>query len=435
MAAKRGFPSVGNRVYGIGFLALLVLFVWFTYAVFSKKFTDYDEVTLKTSKIGLSLPSRADVKIRGVIVGEVLAANTTGDGAELTLGLYPDKIATIPADVSAQILPKTLFGEKYVALEAPAGGDTTPIRAGATITQAKVAIELERVLNDLFPLLRTVQPEQLNYTLTAIANALEGRGEALGATISTLDSYLGRLNPQVPALVQSLDRLGQVSAVYEGAVPDIASTLRSTITTGRTFTSREDQIKTLFNDVSGLSSTAETFLRDNGDNLVTLADQGRRILPVLARYSPEYPCFLKAAEAVIPRIEGAFRNKELHIIVETVPKQPRAYTAADRPVNGDDRGPFPYCNLLDKARAGFYSQKNLPPRFLVPDLNDGIPGNIAKRAPVNRAVSDAVGGTAEEKAMLAMAASPVLGVPVDEVPDLTTLLLGPLARGKAVDVR
>ena len=40
--------------------------------IFTKKFVDYDEVTLQTSNIGLQLPSRADVKIRGVIVGEVL---------------------------------------------------------------------------------------------------------------------------------------------------------------------------------------------------------------------------------------------------------------------------------------------------------------------------------------------------------------------------
>ena len=63
-----------------------------------------------------------------------------------------------------------------------------------------MAIEVERVLNDLFPLLRTVQPEQLNYTLTALANALEGRGEEIGQSLETLDSYLKRMNPEVPAL-------------------------------------------------------------------------------------------------------------------------------------------------------------------------------------------------------------------------------------------
>ena len=98
------------RVYGVVFLALCMLFVWFTYAVFTKKFSDYDEVTLQSSKIGLSLPTRADVKIRGVIVGEVLDVASDGDGAKLTLGLYPSERDTVPENVTATILPKTLFG-------------------------------------------------------------------------------------------------------------------------------------------------------------------------------------------------------------------------------------------------------------------------------------------------------------------------------------
>ena len=52
---------MGVRVYGIVFLALCVLAVWFTYAVFSKQFADYDEVTLRSSKTGLSLPDRKSV--------------------------------------------------------------------------------------------------------------------------------------------------------------------------------------------------------------------------------------------------------------------------------------------------------------------------------------------------------------------------------------
>ena len=90
-----------RKALGIIFLALVVLAVYMTYATFTKKFADYDEVTVKTSKIGLQLPSRADVKIRGVLVGEVLATDTTADGAELTLGLFPSQVDTIPANVTA----------------------------------------------------------------------------------------------------------------------------------------------------------------------------------------------------------------------------------------------------------------------------------------------------------------------------------------------
>ena len=38
------------------------------------------------------------------------------------------------------------------------------------------------MLSDLYPLLRTVQPAAMNYTLTALADALEGRGERSART-------------------------------------------------------------------------------------------------------------------------------------------------------------------------------------------------------------------------------------------------------------
>jgi phospholipid/cholesterol/gamma-HCH transport system substrate-binding protein len=428
---RNAFRTVGPRVYGVAFLALCLLFVWFTYAIFTKKFADYDEVKLESSSIGLSLPTRADVKIRGVIVGEVLDVQTTGDGAELTLGLYPSQRELVPEDVTATILPKTLFGEKYVALEVPADTTGDPIQAGDTIEQSDVAIEVEAVINDLFPLLRTVQPAELNYTLTAIANTLEGRGEAIGASLETLDSYLKRLNPELPAFIENVTQLGQVSEVYESVVPEVARLLRNSVTTGNTFQDREEQISALFDNVAGFSQTAQAFLERNGDNMITLADQGAQILPLVARYSPEFQCFIHGMVAQIHPNEQAFRNKTLHIILETLPKQPRGYNVNDLPQFADHRGAFPYCSELYAAINGRYGQNNLIPERLIPEIQDGVDYPVGKRA----AVGDAVMGTEAEQSVIDLAASPVLGVPVGEVPDLATLLLGPIARGMEVNVR
>ena len=87
---------------------------------------------------------------------------------------------TIPANVTGSIVPKTLFGEKYVSLEVPETGPSGTMRAGAVIDRTEVSIEVEKVLSDLYPLLRAVSPADINYTLNALATALEGRGESVG---------------------------------------------------------------------------------------------------------------------------------------------------------------------------------------------------------------------------------------------------------------
>ncbi len=239
MSAKTILARGSYKVLGVTFLAMLLLFVWLTYAIFTKKFVDYVPVTLQTSKIGLQLPAFADVKIRGVIVGEVRTNASDGDGARLELAIKPHEVDTIPANATARILPKTLFGEKYVALQIPAQAAPDPIAANDVITESEVAIEVEQVLNDVYPLLRTVQPAELNYTLTAMATALEGRGEDLGNNLVVLNDYLERTNPQIPAFIEDLRLLGQVSENYAQVMPELARLLRNSVTTGNTFVEQE----------------------------------------------------------------------------------------------------------------------------------------------------------------------------------------------------
>ncbi|MDN4159847.1 MCE family protein [Nocardioides abyssi] len=421
-----------TKMLGIAFLALIVLSVWLVYGVFTKKFAEYDEVTLQTSSIGLQLPQRADVKIRGVIVGEVLDFDADSDGAEVTLGLYQGKRDTIPANVTGSIVPKTLFGEKYVSLVVPEDADDRPIEPGATIERTEVATEVEEVLSDLYPLLRTVQPAQLNRTLTAIATALEGRGEALGQNLETLDSYLKRINPEIPRLVEDLRLTAEVSQVYSDVLPEVGSILEDTVLTTGTLEDREDKLNALFDDVSSFSEVAGRFLDDNEDNLIRLGEVGEPFLRTLAKYSTEFPCLLRGLVNAGKRQAEAFRGFELHIVVELLPNQPRPYTPADDPVYADDRGP----NCLHLPNPP-WSQDN-PVRHQ-PDFRDGIDEPTGKGtsrvAPGFLAAGRGYAGSPAESAVLKSLLAPGLATTPEAVGDLGPLLLGPMTRGAEVSVR
>jgi phospholipid/cholesterol/gamma-HCH transport system substrate-binding protein len=426
-----------HKLFGVVFLALVVLAGYLTYATFTKKFTDYDRVKVETSKIGLQLPARADVKIRGVLVGEVLDADADADGAQLTLGLFPSQVDTIPDNVTASIVPKTLFGEKYVSLIVPDAPSSTPIRAGDTIKRTVISTEVEKVLSDLYPLLRTVEPAELNMMLNAMATALEGRGDQIGQNLETVDSYLKRFNPEIPALIEDLRLTASVSDTYAEVLPQIGDILHNTVTTTGTLESRETQLHALFNDVSDFSGTARTFLEDNGDNMIRLGEVSRAQLRVLARYSTEFPCLLGGIVNAGKLQAEAFRGFTLHIVLETLPNQPRGYTTADTPTLGDDRGPA--CLHLPSPP---WSQTN--PVRRQPDFDDGVNSPLGKgtdRAATSyddsaSEVGDYGGyaGSPEESDLLATLLAPGLGTTADQVPDLGALLVGPMIRGATVSV-
>ena len=425
---------MNHRVLGIVFIGLLVLGVWAVNAVFTQKFVAFDRVALETSTVGLNLPAKADVKVRGVIVGQVLSATSQGDIAKLELGIRPEKIKQIPENVTAAILPKTLFGEKYIELNIPTDPSSSALKDGGRISQTKLPIEVEKVLNDLYPLLRTVQPAELNYTLNALATALEGRGNDIGENLVTLDRYLKKFNPQIPALIDDIKLLVTVTDTYGDVVPQIAATLRNTVTTGDTLVSREQKLNAFLKDFTSFSNTAKGFLDTNGDNIIRLGKVGEPILALLARYSSEFPCLLEGIVRQAPRLAETFRGFIFHINLKTLPKQPRGYTAADRQINGANNAPT--CAGLPNPPIPYY-----PKGGQFPNLNDGANGlgkgdnqRVATGFDSGTPMSVSMSGTASEKALINSLTAPVFGVPVDEMPDLTTLLFAPAMAGTEVSV-
>jgi phospholipid/cholesterol/gamma-HCH transport system substrate-binding protein len=421
-----------TKLLGVVFLALVVLAGYLTYGVFTQKFTDYDRVTLQASKIGLQLPRRADVKIRGVIVGEVLDVRSDTDGAEVELGLFPDKREIVPAGVTGSIVPKTLFGEKYVSLVVPEDASgSEPIEAGATIRRTELPTEVEEVLSDLYPLLRTVAPADLNLTLTAIATALEGRGDRIGANLETVDDYLQRLNPQIPRLVEDLRLTAQVADTYDAILPEVGQILEDSITTTSTLEDRQQDLAALFDDVSSFSDTARTFLADNEQNLIRLGEVSEPVVGLLAEFAPYYPCLLKGIVGAGKLQAEAFRGYTLHIVLETLPNQPRPYDADDQPRFGEQRGGT--CLHLPNPGS---SQEN--PLRRQPDLDDGVDeptGKGTQRVTPGFAADPAYVGTSAEAGVLRSLLADGTGRTADEVGDLDVLLLGPMARGAEVSLR
>lgn len=441
-----------NYVLGIIFIALLASGVWVVKGVFTQQFTTFDKVTLSTSTTGLQLPAQADVKVRGVMVGEVLKATAGKDGAILTLGIHPDKIAQIPDNVTASILPKTLFGEKYVELDIPPVASSVSLAGGDNITATVRPIEVQSVLNNLYPLLRTLQPAELNYTLNALDTALQGKGEQLGRTIVTLKDYLQRLNPQVPALVSDLGQLSKVSDVYAGVVPELANTLRNTVKTTNTLKSQQGALRNFLRQARSFSDTATGFLNTNGDNLIALGRITEPQARLLARYSPEYSCFLNGLVNLIPDLASTFRNFIFHIKLVVLPKQPRGYNLSDKPVLGATNGPqclglgpknppYRYPNIFGSKVTK--NGQTTYPFGKIPNFRDGVDdnGGTLGRGDGQRPatgfgrVAQMTAGTPAQKALIAALTAPALGVQADQVPDVAGLLFAPVAVGTQVSVR
>ncbi|MBF9069275.1 MCE family protein [Streptacidiphilus fuscans] len=337
-----------RRTAGLVFVLVPALLAWLAIAVYDKDFSHDDTVTVMTDSVGNEMHLGADVKLRGVVIGQVRQITADGQGARLTLAIDPTRMAQIPANVSAQMLPTTLFGERYVDLVAPADASATALADDTTIPQDRSAsaVELEQVFSNLMPLLTAVQPQKLAATLNAVADALSGRGTELGSTLRQLDSYLHTLDPQLPALVDDVQQLVQVSATYNQAAPDLVQALTEFTRTSSTIAQEQSQLDTLYGTTTATSAQLTSWLQANRQNLISLAVDSTGTLGVLSRYAPEFPCTLRALADFVPVMDKALGKGTdqpgLHVQFTVVPARADYVAGKDTPVYNANSGPSCY---------------------------------------------------------------------------------------------
>ena len=107
-------------VAGIAFILSMALLVWLSIAIYNKDFARVTMVTVKADRAGLQLAKFGDVRIHGALVGQVRKVTQDGEEAEIHIALDPDAAKKIPANITVEILPTTLFGQKYISFNRPA---------------------------------------------------------------------------------------------------------------------------------------------------------------------------------------------------------------------------------------------------------------------------------------------------------------------------
>lgn len=411
------------RLLGAAFALLLAGLLGLSVLAYQKAFTPVAWVTLRTGHTGMQLSPGADVKLRGVLIGDVRTVSSNGEDATLRLAIDPEQLRNVPDDVTARLLPKTLFGERYVELIP--GSSTAALKDGAVIgpDRSSSAVELGRVLDQALPLLRSIRPDKLAATLGALAYALDGRGEMVGRDLSTADGYLAALNQQMPTIAADVRRLARVLDTYTGALPDLLDILRNATVTMTTISDQRDELARFLADTTDLAESADSFLDRYDDRIIQLGQVSRPVLELLAAYAPEYPCFLRGLVALQPRVEKVFSTGRMHITLEATRDNGKFVKGRDEPVYGANSGP--QCR-------GLPSPGVPAPEVRVHDgySGTGAPASVPAAGPAAMGIA----GTAEEQAFLKPGLAAAGGTDPGHVTDLAVLLWGPMMRGTVVDV-
>jgi virulence factor Mce-like protein len=228
-------------------------------------------VSAVVADAGGALREGSDVKMGGVLVGKVSSIERDESGGVLIdMEMSEEDLEFVPDNVVARVLPATVFGTTFVDLvvHGKPSGDSLEPGAEVEADRTQGTLELQQALDDIDRLVKALGPGELASAIGSAARALEGRGGQLAATVSTLSSYLGRLNPRMPAVRQDLEELATAMDVIDDVAPDLLDATEDALVFTNSLIQQEAALTALITGGTDLARTSNAFLSRNQQRLV-----------------------------------------------------------------------------------------------------------------------------------------------------------------------
>ncbi|MGB7236343.1 MAG: MCE family protein [Rhodococcus sp. (in: high G+C Gram-positive bacteria)] len=219
----------------------------------------------------------SDVRVLGVIVGDVTSVVPQGDQVEVKMRVQ--RGVDIPADARAAQITPSLVSDRYVQL-APAysGGDIMSNDAVIPRERTATPVEVDQIYASIDELSNALGPNgaNANGALTDLVNTgaanLDGNGEALGESITQLSDAARTLSDSRGDLFDTVKNLQTfVSALaandeqvrqFNNQLSDLTSFLNG----------ERDDLGAALNQLSIALGDVAGFVADNRDQLVQAAD-------------------------------------------------------------------------------------------------------------------------------------------------------------------
>lgn len=336
--------SAVRPLTGLALIVAICAIIALAISLFRGSWADTVPVTVISDRAGLVMNPDAKVKMRGVQVGQVDSIEARPDGtAALHLAMDRSALQLIPQNVNVDITSTTVFGAKFVQMNAPEKPSSDKLRAGQVIQSQHVTVEINTVFQRLVEVLDKIEPAKLNQTLGAIATAFNGRGQKFGQTLVDFNALLAKLEPSLPNLSHDIEEAVPMLTAYGDASDDLVSTIQNTTQVSNSIVDQQQNLDEFLVSAIGLADLGNEVL---GDNRQGLADVTHLLVPtaeLLNEYRKSITCgvgglipFAKSG----PQYSGIIVNAGLTLGVERY-RYPR-----DLPKVAAKSGGADYCQQL-----------------------------------------------------------------------------------------
>jgi phospholipid/cholesterol/gamma-HCH transport system substrate-binding protein len=200
-----------------------------------------------------------NVKVAGVAVGKVHEIRLVDGRARVTMKLRNGY--RLPSDSEAAIRWRNLLGQRYVYLYP--GSSPVVMRTGTTITRTRSVVDLGELFNRLGPIVKAIDPQQVNTFLDSIVQALDGNEGAVRSAIADLGTVASAIAARDQAIGRLLDNLSSVSDAIVERDAQIRQTLDNLVALSGTFSENTAIVDRAITNLGSISQDLAALLQAN----------------------------------------------------------------------------------------------------------------------------------------------------------------------------
>jgi phospholipid/cholesterol/gamma-HCH transport system substrate-binding protein len=283
-----------------------------------------------------------NVKVAGVVVGKVTGVKVVDGRAEVRFKVR--KNVKLASDTSAAVRWRNLLGQRYLYLYP--GSASTVLRSGDRIQKTRAVIDLGELFNRLGPIVKAIDPQQVNAFLDAIVSGLDGNEEKLRAALDNLAALSGTLGARDAAIGRLVENLDTVSATIASRDREIRTILDNLVLIARTFSENTDVLNGAVTNLRTFSDNFGGLLADNRSHIDSIIDNLTKIVEVVRAKLPTLDDTVLNLDDAAKRLftasrYGEFLNQDIYcgtigvpptaVDVACLPLSTQSSTGAARP--------------------------------------------------------------------------------------------------------
>lgn len=287
-------------------LAVSVLIAGLVAAWLGRPGPDRHEITAEFARAGLNVRPGDEVRVRGVPVGTIASIEIDRDSytARYTLSVDPD--APIAAATTAALVPKTLFGDKYVELQgAPADAEHLGDGAHIPLERTSAPSEVQEVLDRLEPVLAEVDPVTFANVIASTAEGLDGAGAHIATLVDALPDALATITANQQDLGRIFRAVPGIAGTLEERADQLVQVADSFGTLATTIDENEDELVRFVTSTAELSARAAELLTTEQVRLTRILDDTFTVVDLVAEQPDAVPTLLDGLPVFVNGLAAA----------------------------------------------------------------------------------------------------------------------------------